>query len=95
MLQTAVFGMFIVALGWTMNDLLRQDIRPRDTLPGLTPAVQTPANVLSLEAYRERNQRRGRPADAPEQTDADSLKEARAAIDLRMRDIMEADHNVA
>ena len=78
-----------------MNDLLRQDIRPRDTLPGLTQAVQTPANVLSLEAYRERLQQHGRPADAPEQTDADSLKIARAAVDLRMRDVIEPDHNVA
>lgn len=95
MLQTAVFGMFIAALGWAMNDLLRQDIRPRDTQLGLRQAVQTPPNVLSLEAYRERLQQRERPADAPEQTDADSLKVARAAVDLRMRDIMEPDHNVA
>ncbi len=36
-----------------------------------------------------------RPADAPEPTDADSLKDARAAVDLRMRDLMEADHDVA
>ena len=95
MLQTAVFGMFIAALGWTMHDLLRQDIRPSAALPDLTQAVQTPANVLSLEAYRERLQQRGRPADAPEHTDADSLKVARAAIDLRMRDVMEPDHDVA
>ena len=95
MLQTAVFGMFIAALGWAMNDLMRQDIRPRAALPGLTQAVQAPANVLSLEAYRERLQQRERPADAPEQSDADSLKDARAAIDLRMRDLMEQDHEVA
>ena len=95
MLQTAVFGMFIAALGWVMNDHLRQDIRPPDTQPGLTQAVQAPTNVLSLEAYRERLQQRGQPADAPEHTDADSLKVARAAVDLRMRDLMEPDHNVA
>ena len=95
MLQTAVFGMFIAALGWAMSDLVRQDVRPRDTLLGLTQAIQTPANVLSLEAYRERLQQRGRPADAPEPTDADSLKVARAAVDLRMRDVIEPDHDAA
>lgn len=95
MLQTAVFGMFIAALGWAMNDLLRQDIRPRDTQLGLRQAVQTPANVLSLEAYQARPQQRERPADAPGHSDADSLKVARATIDLRMRDLIEPDHEVA
>jgi hypothetical protein len=95
MLQTAVFGMFIAALGWAMIDLLRQDIRPSAALPDLGQAVQTPANVPSLEAYREQLQQRGGPADAPEHTDADSLKVARAAVDLRMRDVIELDDDVA
>ena len=58
----------------------------RTTRPDLV-AHREPSKVVSLEAYRAR--RRLSSAEPAQDAPADALKEARAAVDLRVRDAID------
>ncbi len=84
MWKMAILGTILGASGWAVMRRLQDDTRQRVNPSAASEDTEKPENVLSIEAYRKEHYRQqGRPADA--------LRVARAAVDLRMRDLIERD----
>lgn len=84
MWKMAILGTILGASGWAVMQGLQNDKRERVAPSAGSEGTEKPENVLSIEEYRKKHYRQqGRPVDA--------LRVVRAAVDLRMRDVIERD----